>query len=221
MYKGMTAPVLEPVGEAKVALRSVNVEAKIKNLLCEVTIKQVYSNLEKINIEAVYTFPLPLSAVLLDMTIKTGTKELKGVVIEKSEAEDRYEDAVTDGDTAIMLEQVAPGLYTMNVGSLQPEDTIEISITYAELFKWRDNSLRFFLPTTIAPRYGDIESVGIQPHQTPEYDLTADNPFAITISVSRGIGRCFFRESLSPACFRKTRRKNIDFAQKRRSLDGP
>ena len=184
MYKGMTAPVLEPVGEAKVALRSVNVEAKIKNLLCEVTIKQVYSNLEKINIEAVYTFPLPLSAVLLDMTIKTGTKELKGVVIEKSEAEDRYEDAVTDGDTAIMLEQVAPGLYTMNVGSLQPEDTIEISITYAELFKWRDNSLRFFLPTTIAPRYGDIESVGIQPHQTPEYDLTADNPFAITISVS-------------------------------------
>ena len=129
MYKGMTAPVLEPVGEAKVVLQSVNVEAKIENLLCEVTIKQVYSNLEKINIEAVYTFPLPLSAVLLDMTIKTGTKELKGVAIEKSEAEDRYEDAVTDGDTAIMLEQVDPGLYTMNVGNLQPEDTIEISIT--------------------------------------------------------------------------------------------
>jgi len=183
MYKGMTAPVLEPVGEAKVALGSVNVEAKIENLLCEVTIKQVYSNLEKINIEAVYTFPLPLSAVLLDMTIKTETKKLKGVVIEKSEAEDRYEEAVTDGDTAIMLEQVEPGLYTMNVGNLQPEDTIEISITYAELFKWRNNSLRFFLPTTIAPRYGDPESVGIQPHQTPEYDLTADNPFAITISV--------------------------------------
>ena len=35
----------------------------------------------------------------------------------------------------------------------------------------------FFLPTTIAPRYGDPENVGIQPHQTPEYDLTADNPF--------------------------------------------
>ncbi len=102
-------------------LQSVNVEAKIENLLCEVTIKQVYSNLEKINIEAVYTFPLPLSAALLDMTIKTGTRELKGVVIEKTEAEDRYEDAVTDGDTAIMLEQVDPGLYTMNVGNLQPD----------------------------------------------------------------------------------------------------
>ena len=183
MNRAMTAPVLEPVGEGKVALQSVNVEAEIENLLCQVTVKQSYRNLEKINIEAVYTFPLPLGAVLLDMTIKTRTKELKGVVVEKSEAEDRYEDAITDGDTAIMLEQVEPGLYTMNVGNLQPEDTIDISITYAELFKWRDNSLRFFLPTTISPRYGDPDSLGVQPHQTPEYDLTNENPFTITLSI--------------------------------------
>ena len=71
-----------------------NVDVEIENLLSEVTIKQVYSNLEKVNIEAVYTFPLPLDAVLLDMTIKTKTKELQGVVIEKKEAEDRYEDAI-------------------------------------------------------------------------------------------------------------------------------
>lgn len=175
MYRGMTAPVLEPIGKAKVALQSINVETTIENLLCEVTIRQVYRNLEKINIEAVYTFPLPLSAVLLDMTIKTKNRELQGVVVEKTEAEVRYEDAITEGDTAIMLEQVEPGLYAMNVGNLQPEDEVQISITYAELLKWRDDSLRFFLPTTIAPRYGDPESVGVQPHQTPEYDLMAEN----------------------------------------------
>jgi len=180
----MTAPVLEPVGEGEVALQAVNVDVEIENLLSEVTIKQIYSNLEKINIEAVYTFPLPLDAVLMDMTIKTKKKELKGVVIEKKEAEDRYEEAITDGDTAIMLEQVDSGLYTMNVGNLQPEDTVEISITYAQLFKWRDNSLRFFLPTTIAPRYGDPGSLGVQPHQAPEYDLTVENPFTITVSIS-------------------------------------
>ncbi len=183
MFRGMTAPVLEPVGVARVALQSVNVEAILENLLCEVTVRQVYRNLERINIEAVYTFPLHLSAVLLDMSIKTQTKELKGIVIEKTEAEDKYEDAITEGDTVIMLEQIEPGLYSMNVGNLQPEDEIEISITYAELFRWHDNRLRFFLPTTIAPRYGDPENVDVQPHQTPEYDLTADNPFAITISV--------------------------------------
>ena len=71
----------------------------------------------------------------------------------------------------------------MNVGNLQPEDEIDISITYCELYKWKDNSLRFFLPTTIAPRYGDPESVGIQPHQTPEYDPMTDNPFSMSLTV--------------------------------------
>ncbi len=125
---------------------------------------------------------LPLNAVILDMAIKTNTRELKGVVSEKKEAEDRYEDAVTDGHTAIMLEQVEPGLYTMNVGNLQPGETIDIAFTYAELFKWQDDSLRFFLPTTIAPRYGDSGGTGMAPHQTPTYDITVDNPFAITLS---------------------------------------
>ena len=79
MYRGMTAAVLEPTGDVKVVLQSVNVEGVMENLLCEVTVCQVYWNMEKINIEAVYTFPLPLDAVLLDMTIKTKTKMLKGV----------------------------------------------------------------------------------------------------------------------------------------------
>ena len=189
MNRAMTAPVLEPVGEGRVALQSVNVEAEIENLLCQVTVKQRYRNLEKVTIEAVYTFPLPLEAVLLDMTIQTRTKVLKGVVVQKSEAEERYEDAITEGDTAIMLEQVDPGLYTMNVGNLQPEETIDISITYAELFKWRDNSLRFFLPTTIAPRYGAPGSLGIQPHQAPEYDLTNENRFSIRLSIFGALAR--------------------------------
>ena len=53
MNSAMTAPVLEPVGEGRVALQSVNVEAEIKNLLCQVTVKQSYRTLEKVKIEAV------------------------------------------------------------------------------------------------------------------------------------------------------------------------
>jgi Ca-activated chloride channel family protein len=77
----------------------------------------------------------------------------------------------------------------MNVGNLQAGDTIDLSIMYAELFKWRRNALRFFLPTTIAPRYGSPDSVGVQPHQAPEYDLANENPFAITLTVSGALTR--------------------------------
>ncbi len=82
-----------------------------------------------------------------------------------------------------MLEQVSPGLFTMNMGNLLPGESIAISISYAELFKWRGNLLKFFVPTTIAPRYGDFESLDILPHQAPEIDLRADNKFTIKLSI--------------------------------------
>ena len=49
--------------------------------------------------------------------------------------------------------------------------------------------MRFFLPTTIAPRYGDPEKIGVQPHQAPEYDLTVENPFTIPVSSSRVLSK--------------------------------
>ena len=49
---------------------------------------QTYRNDEQVNIEAVYTFPLPLDAVLLDLQVEIGGRILKGVVVEKKAAEE-------------------------------------------------------------------------------------------------------------------------------------
>lgn len=165
-------------GEA-VALQSVAVKAVFSNLFCSTTMTQVYKNLEKNPIEAVYTFPLASRAVLLGLNIMISGKELQGVVVEKASAEEQYEEAITDGNTAIMVEQVQPGLYTMNVGNILAGEEVRISIGYAELYTWQDNNLRFYLPTTIAPRYGDPERAGLQPHQTPDMIC-----WRITVSIS-------------------------------------
>ena len=51
--------------------------------LPKVTVSQTYRNDERVNIEAVYTFPLPLDAVLLELEVEIGGRLLKGVVVEK------------------------------------------------------------------------------------------------------------------------------------------
>ncbi|OGR05527.1 MAG: hypothetical protein A2520_01610 [Deltaproteobacteria bacterium RIFOXYD12_FULL_53_23] len=168
----------------KIALQSVKVEVVFNNLLCETTLTQVYRNLEKKPIEAVYTFPLTSRAVLLGMKITIGSRELLGIAVEKAKAEEEYEEAITDGDTAIMLEQVQPGLYTMNVGNILANEEVQVTIRYAELYSWQGDTLRFHLPTTIAPRYGNPESVGLQPHQIPETDLLAENRFQLRLTIS-------------------------------------
>ena len=177
-------PGLNTVTGEAVALQSVAVEAVFSNLLCSTTMTQVYKNLEKNPIEAVYTFPLASRAVLLGLNIMIGGRELQGVVVEKASAEEQYEEAITDGNTAIMVEQVQPGLYTMNVGNILASEEVRISICFSELYTWQGQNLRFHLPTTIAPRYGDPERAGLQPHQTPEYDLLANNRFHLKLTLS-------------------------------------
>lgn len=110
------ASALTGLESERVALCDVAVSAVLQDLLAEVTVSQTYRNDERTNIEAVYTFPLPLDAVLLDLEVDIGGRVLKGVVVEKKAAEEKYEDAVEAGDAAVMLEAIEPGLYTMNVG---------------------------------------------------------------------------------------------------------
>lgn len=164
----------------RVALCDVAVTAVLADLLGEVSITQTYRNDERTNIEAVYTFPLPQDAVLLSLDVALGGKRLKGVVVERTEAEERYEDAITEGDAAVMLQNPEPGLYTMNVGNLLAGETAAITVRYALLHRWNGDGLRFHLPTTIAPRYGHSP---LEPHQTPEASITVENKFSLRVEV--------------------------------------
>lgn len=179
----ISAAVLEPVGEGQIALESVDIQARLRGLFSKVAITQAYRNAEHVNIEAVYTFPLPLDAVLLDLTLELNGRSLRGVVQARDEAEAQYEEAIEEGDSAILLQQVEPGLFTLNVGNLLPGERAVVRFCYAQLHRWQGSSLRFHLPTTIAPRYGDPTAAGLEPHQVPEYSLDADHGFSMTLHI--------------------------------------
>ena len=166
-----------------VPLKGVAAKVILRDMLAEVTVEQRYRNEGHHNVEAVYTFPLPMGAVLLAFDVELGGKKLAGQVVARAQAERDYEDAMTDGDTAIMLEESGPGLYTVNVGNLLAHDEAVVRYRYGLKMSWQGKRLRFLMPTTIAPRYGDAIAAGLQPHQTPESSLMIEYPFALTIDV--------------------------------------
>ncbi|WP_198323099.1 VIT domain-containing protein [Methylococcus capsulatus] len=133
----------------KVALKGVNAYARLQSLLAEVEVEQSYRNPWDTNIEAVYTFPLPFGAVLLGLEVEIAGKKLRGQVVEKKEAERRYENAVTDGDSAVMLEEAGPGLYTASLGNLMAGESAVIRYRYGLLLHWQGDRLRFLMPTTM------------------------------------------------------------------------
>jgi Ca-activated chloride channel family protein len=174
---------LKGEGTLQPVFEGLHVMAELRETLAVTTITQSYRNAGSKNIEAVYTFPLPLDAVLLEMTVTLGDNTLKGTVLPKQEAEERYEEAITDGDAPVMLQNPQPGVYTMNVGNLLPGEKAQIMISYGIFMRWQGDTLRYHLPTTIAPRYGSAESAGIELHQEPETSLLVDNFYSFEMKV--------------------------------------
>ncbi len=169
----------------RLALQGVALTGDLRGLLFEAAVEQRFANREDRHVEIVYTFPLPWQAVLLGVDVRLGERTLSGCVIEKPEAEARYEEALSDGDAAILLEQNPDHSYTLNLGNLAPGEDAVITLRYAQTLVFEGQGLRLLIPTVIAPRYGDpIRDGGLKPHQVVEHSLTADYPFEMAITLN-------------------------------------
>lgn len=184
--KAGAAAVLKSTRGELIVVEDVRAEAAINDLFAEVTVTQRYWNPETTNIEAVYTFPLPLDGVLLGFEVEIGERRLLGTVVEKAEGERHYEDAIADGDTAVLLAQAGSGLYTASIGNLLPGEMATIRFQYGLLLRWNGDRVRFAMPTTIAPRYGEPASAGLAPHQAPKYAFDQERALSLRVAV-RGL----------------------------------
>lgn len=157
-----------------IPLVGVTVRAVLKDTALEATVNQQYQNTEEQTIEAVYTFALPTGAQLMSLVVSLNGEQYSGEVVEARKAEARYEEAITDGDTAMRLQQVSDSLYTLNLGNLQPGDHASIEIRYAQLLEWQGEQLRLLIPTTMGERFGDPQALGMEPHQQTRTDPGVD-----------------------------------------------
>jgi hypothetical protein len=79
----------------------------------------------------------------------------QGVVKPEKEAKAQYEKAVKEHKTAFLVESNKPDIFKVRVGFMKPGARVKIVIGYVAEVKNEkgSNALRFFIPTTIAPRY--------------------------------------------------------------------
>ncbi len=172
-------------GEAAGTLQSVQMEGRVEGLLLTLRTRQHYKNMGTNNLEAVYTFPLPWGATLLGLSAEIDGHRLQGTVLERKEASQRYEKAIDQGDTPIMVERSAHGLYSANLGNLKPGESADIEIEYAQWLRFEQGQVRITVPTTVAPRYGDAhKSGGLAPHESVDTDLLAQHPLTIRLTLS-------------------------------------
>ena len=147
--------------EAFVPLKEVSVDATVRSFAADVTITQVFRNDETKPIEAVYCFPIEEQAAIYSFTARIDDREIVAQLKEKKEAQKEYSDALQQGHGAYLLEQdeKSQDNFIINVGALPPSKECTIIISYVtELEFIQGSTIRFVVPTTIAPRYNPDKS---------------------------------------------------------------
>jgi Ca-activated chloride channel homolog len=139
---------------------------------------QRFSNPANGWVEGVYVFPLPEGAAVDTLKIVAGNRVIVGEVKEKQEAKALYEQAKRDGQTASLLEQERPNLFTNSVANIGPHDLVVVQIEYQESIAQSAGHFSLRLPLVVAPRYNPapiVQSVDFKADGSG-YGATVNDP---------------------------------------------
>ena len=134
-------------------LKHTDVKANISGFIARVTVTQTFHNPYDEKIEAVYVFPLPHTAAIDDMTMTVGDRRIVGLIKRRAEAQALYHEAIQQGQTASLLEQERPNIFTQSVGNIQPNAEVCIEISYVDVLDYDMGTYEFHFPMVVGPRY--------------------------------------------------------------------
>ncbi|XP_048044979.1 von Willebrand factor A domain-containing protein 5A-like [Megalobrama amblycephala] len=165
-----------------VPLKSISVQLQVKNHVVSVSSSLQYVNEEERPLEAVFVFPLPADAAVCHFSARIGEQEIVAELQDKQSARDQYDEAVSSGQQAFLLEESDESwdVFKLSVGCLSPGQNAVITIVYVmELSVQADHALCFCLPAVLNPRYTPTASAtGV-----PEVSSACVIPYTLSLSV--------------------------------------
>jgi Ca-activated chloride channel family protein len=87
------------------------------------------------------------------MTMIVGDRTVKGKIKRREEAQAIYEAARDAGQTAGLLDQERPNIFTQSVANIAPGAEVKITISYIEFLKYEAGTYEFVFPMVVGPRY--------------------------------------------------------------------
>uniref|UniRef100_A0A1A7WB63 von Willebrand factor A domain containing 5A n=1 Tax=Iconisemion striatum TaxID=60296 RepID=A0A1A7WB63_9TELE len=186
-----------------VPLKSIEVELKVKDHVATVVSTLNYKNEEDKPLEAVFVFPLPGDAAVCHFSAQIGQTHIVAEVKEKQQAREEYDDALSSGQQAFLLEESeqSPDIFSLSVGSLPPGESTSIRLEYVtELAVQADDGLRFCLPAVLNPRYQPQGSEGpsVQVSSVPASQVPYSLSFCVQVSSPHPICKVESSCSLEP-----------------------
>ncbi|XP_053304522.1 von Willebrand factor A domain-containing protein 5A-like [Spea bombifrons] len=167
-----------------VPLKGISVDVQVKGFVADVSATLKYKNLEENAVEAVFVFPMDDDSAVYSFEATVEGKKIVAEIQEKEQAHKTYDEAVSQGQQAFLLEEdeSSGDIFSCSVGNLLPGQEAEVTLCFVrELPVEADGAVRFVLPAVLNPRYtpeGEKHSVTME---TPA--LSVDRiPYTLTMN---------------------------------------
>ena len=149
--------------EIPLPLKHTDVKGQISGYVATVNVAQQFHNPYDEKIEAVYVFPLPQNAAINEFIMTIGERRIRGIIRERKEAEEIYQQARRLGHVASLLTQERPNIFTQKVANIEPSKAIDVDIKYFNTLAYVDGWYEFVFPMVVGPRFnppGTTDGVG-------------------------------------------------------------
>jgi Ca-activated chloride channel family protein len=159
----MLAKLPQEEKEIPLPLKHTDVKGQISGYIATVDVTQQFHNPYDEKIEAVYVFPLPQNAAINGFLMTIGERRIRGIIRERQEAEQIYQQAKSQGHVASLLTQERPNIFTQKVANIEPGKEIDVNIKYFNTLAYVDGWYEFVFPMVVGPRFnppGFTDGVG-------------------------------------------------------------
>ncbi len=142
------AGILSPIGTGHQPIRILDhqVNVVINNGFAMTEVHQTFYNPNSEDLEAIYSFPLPKSASLSEVTITVGEREIHGEVLEKQKARQIYADEKSRGNDAGLAEKNEFYTFEFKVHPVPANDQTKIRFLYYQPLNIDTGVGRFLYP---------------------------------------------------------------------------
>uniref|UniRef100_H3B1P8 von Willebrand factor A domain containing 5A n=1 Tax=Latimeria chalumnae TaxID=7897 RepID=H3B1P8_LATCH len=193
-----------------VPLKAISVEVQVKSFVVDVASTLLYKNEEENPVEAVFVFPIEEGCTVYSFEAMVDGKKIVAEIQERQQARDTYDDAISSGEEAFLLEEdeSSSDIFTCSIGNLPPNQEAAVSISFVkELLIEADGALRFVLPAVLNPRYTpqDAEKPSVTSHipYVPKGEIPYNLKLSAQIQHPSGISRVQSNCSLTPLQYLK------------------
>ncbi|XP_073467394.1 von Willebrand factor A domain-containing protein 5A-like [Aquarana catesbeiana] len=183
-----------------VPLQGIWVDIQVKGFVADVSATLKYKNKEENAVEAVFVFPMDEDSAVYSFEATIEGKKIVADLQEKKEAHKTYDEAISRGEQAFLLEEdeSSADIFSCSVGNLPPGQEAEVTLKYVrELPVEADGAVRFVLPAILNPRYTpkdhDVSITATRP-QVPigeiPYTLSLNAHFQSTYGIAKIESKC-------------------------------